>query len=499
MKHIGILQILQESNCFNPVATTLADFEAFGLGLGAQVVDAFGEVDEIGGFLEGLASWSEPAEPVGLVRAQAWPAGPLSRDTTQWFVNALREQIAAAGPLDGVLFALHGALVGQGEPDVDGRLLEAVRAAVGPDVPIVAALDLHAYCTERMIDRADLLVAYHTSPHLDRRGTGVRAARALERLFAGASPACAQVRLPMISVAEAQNSFQPPMAAVYERARELEDAPDVLSAAVLMTQSWLDVPGLGWSAMVATNGAPDAARDLAEELAGMCWQRRRALTVEHLSARESIDAALACPGKPVVIADGADATNSGAGGDSVHLLEEMLKRRIPDGALTIMVDPEAVACARAAGRGGRFSFAVGGKRDNVFSQPLPVTGEVRDVRPARYMLTGHGATNLSVDMGMSAAVRTGDVTLLLVERPGPGSTPLMYRCVGLEPKDHKIVIVKSPAGFRAEFEPFATKIILSDCPGCASPHYKRLPYTQINRPLCPLDPIEDRREAPWAK
>ena len=75
---------------------------------------------------------------------------------------------------------------------------------------------------------------------------------------------------------------------------------------------------------------------------------------------------------------------------------------------------------------------------------------------------------------------------------------MMYRCVGLEPRDFKIVVVKSPAGFRAAFEPFAAAVILSDCPGCASPHYAELLYRKIDRPLWPIDQIDDRRSVIWA-
>jgi microcystin degradation protein MlrC len=272
----------------------------------------------------------------------------------------------------------------------------------------------------------------------------------------------------------------------------------VLSAAVLMTQGWLDVPWHGWLTMVVTDGTPGLASEAAAELAEMCWERRHAVTegVGFLSADASVDRALACPGKPVVIADGADATTSGACGDSTHLLRAMLGRSIPDGALTFMVDPASVDHAREAGVGGAFEFAVGGKRDNVFSRPLGVRGRVLALQPARYVLSGHWG-NSPVDMGMSAAVRVDDVTLLLVEHPGPGSTPSMYRCAGLEPRDFKIVIVKSPAGFRANFESFAAGIILSDCPGCASPRFAEMPFQRINRPLWPLDDIDDRHDVQW--
>ena len=451
----------------------------------------------MGGFLEGLRAWDKPCEPVGLVRAQAWPGGPVSAETLLWFKEIVEEQISRARPLDGVLCALHGAMVGEGEPDVDGCLLEEVLVAAGPDAPIVATVDLHAHGTARMLNAADAIVAYHTSPHLDRRQTGVRAAGVLERLLGAATPTAAHVRLPMITSAELHLSSGPVLGPVFERLHAMEQQPDVLSAALLMTQPWLDVPRLGWSVVVTTDGRPGLARHLADELAPICWDRRAELSPTLHSASACIERALQCPGQPVVVANGADATNCGAGGDGMHLLGEMIGTAIPGGALAIMVDPEAVAHARAVGPGGPFRFAVGGKRDHVFSRPLDITGEVLSVDRAHYVLTGNAAVNLPIDMGLSAVVKTRDVTLVLVERPGPGSTPMMYRCVGLEPTDFKIVEAKSPCGFRAEFEPFAAEILLADCPGCASPHLADMPFTHVDRPLWPLDEIADWRSVDW--
>lgn len=502
MRRIGILQVHQESNSFNPVRTTRADYERYGVATGRRVLDEFGETGELGGFLEGLRAADRTGavsiEPVGIVRFQAWPSGPVEADAFRWITGVLREELAKAGPLDGVLCSLHGALVADGVDDADGELAAVVRSVVGNAVPVVASLDLHADVTPAMTGLTDVLVPYHTSPHLDQRETGVRAARVMLRLFDGARPATASVRLPMISVSEAQNTFQGPLASVYARLPTLEADPRVLSAGILMTQGWLDVPRLGWSTLVTTDGNARRAGEAAEELAAACWEVRRSLTGSYLSASECVERAIAHGAGPVIVADGADATNSGAPGDSTHLLAELVKRPIPGGALAIMVDPGAVAAARAAGIGGAFRRAVGGKRDRVFSKPLPIEGTIERLGPARYVLSGHGGRNLPIDMGMSAVVRVRDVRLLCIEAPGPGSTPMMYRCVGLEPKEHRIVVVKSPAGFRAEFGPFASLILLADCPGCASPRYERMPYTRINRPLWPIDAIADRADAPWA-
>jgi microcystin degradation protein MlrC len=101
---------------------------------------------------------------------------------------------------------------------------------------------------------------------------------------------------------------------------------------------------------------------------------------------------------------------------------------------------------RLAMAGGWFDLAIGGKRDRFFSKPLPVSGTVLFVRPVRCALSGHLGDRLPIDMGDGSAVRIGDVTMLLVERTGSGSSPAMYRCVGLEPRDFKIIVVKSPTG-----------------------------------------------------
>ncbi len=495
MKRIGLIQIHYETCSFNPFLTEIADFHLFDP-LAPGIIDqARFHGQEVRGFLQGLEQAPEPTEPIVLLMAQGFSGGPLTPATRTALLDALQSRLSACGRFDGLLVALHGAMSAQDEDDFDGQVLERIREQVGPQMPVVVTLDLHAQLTARMLRNASVIVAYHTNPHLDRVRTGLRASRVLQHLFAGARPATAAVRLPMIVPGEHTLTTSSLLAPVFNRVKDLELQAGMLSVAVLMAQPYMDVPDLGWSTLVTSDGDPAAAQAAAEELADACWQQRAKLgdTSEFLSAADSVEQALQIPGKPVVIADGADATNSGAPGDSTHLLRELLGRAIPGGALTVMVDPQAVAAARAEGPGSPFAFAVGGKRDHVFSQPLPITGQVEFLKPLHYMLSGHIGDNLPIDMGLAAAVRCRDVTVLLVEKSGPGSTPLMYRCVGLEPKDFKIVIVKSPAGFRADYGPFAAGIIQSVCPGCALPILNQLPYSRVSRPLYPLDDLSDRR------
>jgi len=500
MKRIGVAQLIQESNSFNPVPATIADFEPFDIALGERVVREYGSADELGGFVQSMAAWAEPAEPVGLLRAHGWAGGPMTAEARRWFVDELRRQLEAAGPLDGVLLALHGSLVAEDDDDVEGGLMEVTRSVVGPRMTVVTSLDMHGHMTPRMLALSNAMVAYHEIPHVDRHLTGLRAAEVWRRLDAGAKPVCAAVRIPMISQGETQNSFVQPLKAVFDRAREMEREPGVLGASVFMTQGWLDVPNLGWTMLVYTDDDAKTARKLAEELADMCWARREQLRGTYQRPDEAIDSALACAGSPVVFSDGADATNSGACGDSVHLLKAITERPVPGGAMTFMVDPEAVAHAKSVGVGGEFNLAVGGKRDTAFSEPLPVRGRVEAIQPVRFVLTGHCSDHMPIDMGLGAVVRIRDATVVFTESTGPGSTPLLYRNLGLEPRDFKIVVAKSPSGFRVEYEPFAAEIILLDTPGPASPNYAALPFHRIERPLWPIDDIEgDWRDVEWPK
>jgi microcystin degradation protein MlrC len=54
-----------------------------------------------------------------------------------------------------------------------------LRAKLGPDVPIVIALDMRANIVAEMVENVNAMVAYHTAPHTDAYETGVRAAEVL--------------------------------------------------------------------------------------------------------------------------------------------------------------------------------------------------------------------------------------------------------------------------------------------------------------------------------
>lgn len=497
---IAVGQLWQETNTFNRNPTTLEGFENWGIAVGDDVVAQYGRTGELGGFLDACRTWDDTIQFPGLARFACWPWGAVEQTVWTHIKDVFFRQLEKIGKVDAVFLALHGAMAADGDSDLTGTLLELVREAVGPGVPIVGSLDLHANITGRMLQNADLLVGYHACPHLDSFETGQRAAAGLRQIIENSvKPVTCRRKLPMITAAENHNTFTGIPAPLYRRLEELERHEEVLSAGIYMAMPWFDVPELGWTVTLTTTGKQTRWKKAVDELAADCWNIREQMEqVDRLAPDAVVAAALGHGGHPIVIGDGADATNSGSPGDQIHLLEAFLAQEsIPHGAMTFLVDPEAVNVARQAGVGRTFDGMVGGGYAPEYCQPIHFRGTVERLLDVDFVLDGHIGKNLPIHMGRGAVVRSGDVTVLFVEKTGPGSSPLLYETAGLDPRTCGIVVAKSPAGFRADYESFTAATFLADCPGCASANWSRLSFFRINRPLWPLNHIDRPQAAKW--
>jgi microcystin degradation protein MlrC len=491
---IAIGQLWQESNTFNSIPTTRADFEHFGIVRGTELVERMADTNELGGFIQSLARWPEQPQIVGLVRLSAWPGGAATSETFAWIRQEMTDALRSVLPVDAVLLALHGALVAEQTPDVEGEILHAFREIIGPSVPLVATLDLHANITERMVRAADALVLYHTAPHIDVFETGQRGAEVLRRILVDdVRPVMAFQKMPLVVPAERANT-QDPASISYdlrERLQALERQPGILSAGLATVQPWLDIPELGLSVVVVTEGDEELAGRLCQEIAAEVWRRRRDYLPELVSVAEGVRAAYENEEGLVVLSDSADATTSGASGDSTAVLRELLKYDWPRPALVTLVDADAVKMSRQRGVGAEISTEVGGKLNRRFAQPLQVTARVQNVFEARFVMSGHLARNMPIDMGLSAVLRCGQVHIVVTSRSGPHFAPQLFRTAGLDPFSASVLVAKSPCGFRAAYGAHARKILVVRAPGCAPSDFWNYPYRNIPRPMWPWDEMED--------
>ncbi|HWC02870.1 MAG TPA: M81 family metallopeptidase [Methylomirabilota bacterium] len=486
---IALGQFMEESNTFVRQRADLEHFRATQLLYGDEIVPRLrGTRAEIGGFLDVLG----PAgvELVPTVAANAVSSGPVTRATFEHVRDALLERLAAAGPVDGVLLALHGAMVLEDAPDGEGEFLAAVRKAVGPAVPIVATLDLHATITPRMVQEADALVGYDTYPHIDLYETGAKAAALLLRAVRGeVRPVTLFARSPMLVPAEGQGTDDQPMAGLMAEAKRLQARPGVLAVSLFPVQPWLDIPDTGFCVMAVADGARRAAEiePMVRQLAWQAWERRRSFAADLLPVDDAIRRALASDGGPFVLSESADSTGSGSPGDSAHVLERLLALGVTERCLVTVVDAPAVARAIAAGVGADVATTVGGTLDPRYNRPVAVDGRVRILSDGRFISSDKKSAGVEFHMGRAAVIEVGRIAVLATERPAFTFDPALYRSVGLEPRNAKIVVVKSPLQFRDGYAAVARACWVVDTPGPSTARVERLDWRHRSKPLYPFD------------
>jgi microcystin degradation protein MlrC len=484
---ILVASIMHEGNTFAPTPTTLAHFEEGGLYAGNTIVDIFrGTNTELGGFIDS----AERAEIdlVPLLAAAAVPSGPLTREAFETLRDRLLTGLRADPAPDGVLLALHGALVADGYPDGDGEILAAVRAIVGPAIPIVATLDMHANLTERMVRSADALIGYDRLPHTDAGEKGAKAATLLWAMIRGTvRPTMAWQKVPMLATPENTHTLFGPLAELVAAAKEIEREPGILSTSIFPVHPWLDVPELGWATLVVTDRQPALAEEKARALAELAWSRRHELAVELVPVAVAIERALALPEGPAIFANSADNTGGGAPGDNTAVLAGLLAAELPEPALLTIVDPVAVEQAVQAGVGNQVTLEVGGRFDNVFCQPIPLTATVRTISDGRYRYRGTSFTGIEVNMGRTVVLQIGKIQLVTCSLKSMTIDPALYRSVGMEPASARIVVVKTASGFRSGYANLARAIYILDTPGFCPPNLQSLRYIRAPHPIFPLD------------
>lgn len=483
---IAVASLMQESNTFSPVGTRYEDFEpTYG---DAALAKHRGKRTELGGFLDVLEAAEVEAVPTGC--AWAMTANRLGRADFERLAGEFLARARDAAEADALLFALHGAQAAEGEDDVAGFLLAECRRSFGPDRPIIATLDLHANVTAKMVEAADVLVGYHTYPHVDMFEIGSKAARLALRTLAGEiRPATAYRKLPLIVPPENMQTTSGPMAQLVAQAKAWEDEGASLAVSVFGVQPWLDLPEMGCAVVSVTDGDPRAAQQQADELARRFWNSRREFDVELVSPEEAIRAAQALDGGPVVLAESADSTGSGSPGDSTGVLGPLLRAGGREPAAIFLVDPPAVAGVMKAGVGAELELRLGGKLDPERSQPVEARVRVRMLSDGRWTPQARGYNpGIETSMGRAAVLEAGKVSILTAERSAMTVDPELFRSHGIEPTRQKIVVVKSPNGFREAYEPIAKAIFLVDTPGASTPRLTTLPYKRIPRPMYPFDP-----------
>jgi microcystin degradation protein MlrC len=504
MPRILIAGYQHETNTFAP---SLADWAAFTRGdsfppymRGREMQAALTGINiPVAGFIDAArrSGWTL----VPSAWAGAIPSSYVTRDAFERIAGDICADVRAArdsgGGLDAIYLDLHGAAVAEHALDSEGELLARLRAIVGPALPIVASLDLHANVTRAMLREADALVSYRTYPHVDMAETGERAAQLLARRFAAGErePMHARVFDYLIPL-NAQSTLLDPARGIYEELIALDrEFGSVLSFCPGFPAADFDecAPVIWGYADGPERTEAAVQRLFARAGAPAQWR------CEVLPAREAVAQAMtlaAGAGKPVVIADTQD--NPGAGGDSnttgmLHaLLAQGAGRRFPGQvALGLMFDAAAARAAHEAGIGAEVELALGTAVPTFAggASDAPVRGRYKVLALADGVCTLKGPMmrGLTVKLGPSACLEIEGVRIAVVSGKKQLLDRELLRMVGMHAEQMRIVVVKSSVHFRADFQPNASHVLVGKAAGpmAADPGdlpWQRLPAGMRTRP-----------------
>lgn len=484
-----LAEFMHESNTFSIQTTDEGAFRRCQLQRANEIASVYR------GTRSALGAGFEAAEEMGwrLVHPIAAHANPSGRVADAFFDRVAGEIVAAAKGTDGVLLHLHGAMATESHDDGEGELLTRLRAAIGPDVPIVVVFDLHGTVTEVMTRHANALIAYRTYPHVDQYERTWQGARLLQRAIKGEiRPVAAVARRPILYALDGGRTTSAPMMELLMRADALEAAGEALAVSVQAGFSSADVHDIGPSIAVTTNGDRAAAQRMAEELADYVWEQRHYSTIHFTPLSEAIAKAKAPGGadKPLVIADYSDNPGAGAYGDATTLLRALIEAGVENAAFHAICDPEAVREAQRAGVGNSVTLDLGGKVDrNVGGGPLRLTAHVAAVTDGEMIQYGPMGGGVSRSYGLSARLRVGGLDIVVISNNGQAIDLAQFTSLGIDPTRRSTIAVKSMQHFRAAFEPIAREVVEVDTGALCTKNFKARPYRNVRRPIWPLDPL----------
>ncbi len=478
---ILIVECMQEISSFNPV---LSHYENFHIERGEEMRAQEGLNTALGGALKVLHN--ADMEPVFAISARAGSAGLQSAEGWQRLSSEILAavSICVESGIDGVYFSMHGAMGAEGELDPEGYLLTETRRIIGEHLPMVISLDLHGILTNRMLRQVNGLALYHTYPHVDFADTGRRAAEFLVRLVRELlRPVFARVVIPALVRGDELITKSGCYGDLIREAQRIERDGTALAAGIIIGNPFTDVPELCSQVIVATDGDEAAATREAVSLAEEFWALRHRMQGKFISLERAIAQASTIKG-PVVFTDAADATSSGAPGDSNGILKGLRQSHYSGRVLAQIVDPAAAAAAHKAGVGAEIAVTLGGALDTTRYSPMPVIARVRLLSDGRASLE---TMKIGLDAGPTAVLTFDNYTVVVFSRTLSLFDRAMYYANGLDPRDFDLIVVKSPHTEFHMYDAWVENNFNIDIPGATSANLPTLGHTHCARPIFPLD------------
>lgn len=489
---ILIAECSKEVSTFSPVLTR---YEDFAITSGDTILQAYrGGGLEISGALSVFDSRPDVEVHPTYSARYITSGGTMAAADFDRLAGELLEQIRVAPPPDAFYFCLHGALATEQFDDAEGFLLAESRKILGESIPIVISLDLHCVLTDEMLTHSTAAVLYHTYPHVDFFETGARAARLLLRILdEDLHPVSARVEIPALVRGDELRTETGLFGEIVKSAQQVEATSPGLSAGMVIGNPFTDVPDLRSYSLVVTDNDSNMAERKALRLADDFWREHEKFQQPLTSMAEAIRIAENTEGT-VAIFDPADATSSGASGDSNAVMRAFMEASFSGTVLSPVVDPPAVQLAFAAGKGKSIETVLGGVLDPKRFDPIEVKARVLMLSDGKFINESHGTT---WDAGPTAVLEVGTHIIVATTRPVSLYDRSLFLAHQQDPKQFDVVVVKTPHAQPHMFDDWCARRLVVDTPGATSANLRKLGHKKCRRPVFPLD--QDVRFEPRAK
>ena len=485
MARIAFGGFQHETNTFAPSKATYADFLKPGAWPGlTRGEDLFAAIEGINipvaGFVE--AAQAQGHELLPLAWTNATPSAHVTEDAYERISAMLLEDLAGLKNLDALYLDLHGAMVAEHVDDGEGELLRRVRELVGPDLPLVVSLDLHANVTAEMVELSDCLDIYRTYPHVDMAATGRRCAQHLDALLNGSGGRFKAYRqLPFMIPLTSGCTYEGPAKEVYREVKLLAQEPGVTGVSFACGFCPADFPGAGAS-LVAYGTSQEAADQAAANLYEAAVERESAFALEALKPAEAVREAMRIArhsDKPVVLADAQDNAGGGANSDTTGLLRALIEEGAEGAVLANLYDPAAAEAAHAAGEGAEVAVSLGGHSGVPGDAPYEATFKVLRLGDGQCTGTGPFYKGAHMKLGPTALLEKDGVKVAVASAKVQLADQAMLRHLGIEPAEQKILALKSSVHFRADFQPLSEAVLVVVSPGPGVLDNRELPFRHL--------------------
>jgi len=485
-KTIAVGGFQHETNTFAPHLATLDAFERPdswpALTIGEPLFETMRGLNiPLPGFIDKAAQDGHRVLP--LCWCSAEPSSYVTHEAFERVAEIICGPLRELERLDAVYLDLHGAMVTESHQDGEGELLRRVRDIVGPAVPVVISLDLHANVTEAMLEYCDAMAIYRTYPHLDMAASGVRAYDLLLALLQGQTLHKAMRKLPFLLPLTSQCTDFEPCLSIYRSlpAESDQQGIDNVDFAAGFPPSDIDECG---PAIVAYGEDETAVEAAVERVYQRVLAAEPDFEVELLDAETAVQRAMRNTlDKPVVLADAQD--NPGAGGtsDTTGLLAALVSQGARQAVIAMIYDPDVARQAHASGVGAEFDASLGAKSGAQGIDAYPACYRVEALGDGNFTFTGAMNLNSPAQLGAMVLLRVVDedseVRVIVGSSRSQCLDQAMIRHLGVEPSGQKIVAVKSTVHFRADFDPIAAETLVVIVPGVNFCKFDDLHYRNL--------------------